>query len=349
MEKNRNQRLDLYRCIAVYGIVFIHIMFPGNFGVSINCVARFGVALFFLSAGYFSFDKAAPALLRRMWHTVGLLILACIPPAGIDLLQFVRSGGSILGFIRGVVTLANIKQLLTIQVLPFVYAGPLWFLASLIVCYLVWWLLTLVFQGKRLPYPLLAAAAAAALAVHFWLGEGHFFRGLPSPYYLYLRNAWLFGLPFFALGAWMHSREDRLRAAARPWAVYGLLALGALLALWERWITDFFDLNLGIILMALSAMTASICWPELKHQNPLARLLVRGGTITFSVYVLHLPMMFVVDVIAGRLSFLSWLCLPWLRPLSVAAATTVLALVLLYLRRAGSVLFLNKKKNQKEF
>ena len=49
-----NDKLDLWKCVAIYSVIFIHILLPGQIGVAVNCLARFAVPLFFLSAGFFS-------------------------------------------------------------------------------------------------------------------------------------------------------------------------------------------------------------------------------------------------------------------------------------------------------
>ena len=82
----RNQRLDLFRCIAVYSVIFLHVPFPGRIGVAINCLARFAVPLFFLSAGYFSWGKPAEVLLRRAKHCLGLLVLAVLAACVVSML-----------------------------------------------------------------------------------------------------------------------------------------------------------------------------------------------------------------------------------------------------------------------
>ena len=44
-----NDKLDLWKCVAIYSVIFIHILLPGQIGVAVNCLARFAVPLFFLS------------------------------------------------------------------------------------------------------------------------------------------------------------------------------------------------------------------------------------------------------------------------------------------------------------
>lgn len=59
-----NDKLDLWKCVAIYSVIFIHILLPGQIGVAVNCLARFAVPLFFLSAGFFSW-RSPPRVLAR--------------------------------------------------------------------------------------------------------------------------------------------------------------------------------------------------------------------------------------------------------------------------------------------
>lgn len=60
-----NDKLDLWKCVAIYSVIFIHILLPGQIGVAVNCLARFAVPLFFLSAGFFSWRSPPRVLARR--------------------------------------------------------------------------------------------------------------------------------------------------------------------------------------------------------------------------------------------------------------------------------------------
>jgi len=48
---SRNNCLNILKCIACIGVVFIHIAFPGIFGRVIQVFAAFAVPLFLMIAG----------------------------------------------------------------------------------------------------------------------------------------------------------------------------------------------------------------------------------------------------------------------------------------------------------
>ena len=55
MGKEKNMTLELIKLFAAYMVVFIHVMFQGEFGVLVDALARFAVPLFFWVSGFFSY------------------------------------------------------------------------------------------------------------------------------------------------------------------------------------------------------------------------------------------------------------------------------------------------------
>ena len=55
MGKEKNMTLELIKLFAAYMVVFIHVMFQGEFGVLVDALARFAGPLFFWVSGFFSY------------------------------------------------------------------------------------------------------------------------------------------------------------------------------------------------------------------------------------------------------------------------------------------------------
>lgn len=246
-----NDKLDLWKCVAIYSVIFIHILLPGQIGVAVNCLARFAVPLFFLSAGFFSWRSPPRVLARRTVRTAGLLLFACLALLSLGCAMARHGGASMGAYLLGRFTWANAASLVLWQLFPLPYSWPLWFLAALLMIYLMWWGLTALLRG-RLPHRLLAVLALGLLAVHLVLGEGRSLQGLAVDS-VRIRNVWLDGLPFFLLGTWMGSQRERIEALRPGWLWLGAAA-GSLLALWERNRTEFLDLHVGTVLAAVCVM-----------------------------------------------------------------------------------------------
>ena len=254
-----NDKLDLWKCVAIYSVIFIHILLPGQIGVAVNCLARFAVPLFFLSAGFFSWRSPPRVLARRTVRTAGLLLFACLALLGLGCAMARHGGASMGAYLLGRFTWANAASLVLWQLFPLPYSWPLWFLAALLMIYLMWWGLTALLRG-RLPHRLLAVLALGLLAVHLVLGEGRSLQGLAVDS-VRIRNVWLDGLPFFLLGTWMGSQRERIEALRPGWLWLGAAA-GSLLALWERSRTEFLDLHVGTVLAAVCVGLALAACPR---------------------------------------------------------------------------------------
>ena len=51
----RNKSLDAGKAMAAFGVVFIHVSFPGQTGQIIKALARSAVPFFFMVSGYFCY------------------------------------------------------------------------------------------------------------------------------------------------------------------------------------------------------------------------------------------------------------------------------------------------------
>lgn len=262
-----NDKLDLWKCVAIYSVIFIHILLPGQIGVAVNCLARFAVPLFFLSAGFFSW-RSPPRCAGPAGRSAPPA--CCSSPASpcwVLGAPWPDTGGASMGaYLLGRFTWANAASLVLWQLFPLPYSWPLWFLAALLMIYLMWWGLTALLRG-RLPHRLLAVLALGLLAVHLVLGEGRSLQGLAVDS-VRIRNVWLDGLPFFLLGTWMGSQRERIEALRPGWLWLGAAA-GSLLALWERSRTEFLDLHVGTVLAAVCVMAACVAGPAVK--SPVLR------------------------------------------------------------------------------
>lgn len=319
-----NAKLDLWKCVAIYSVIFIHILLPGQIGVAVNCLARFAVPLFFLSAGFFSWRSPPRVLARRTVRTAGLLLFACLALLGLGCAMARHGGASMGAYLLGRFTWANAASLVLWQLFPLPYSWPLWFLAALLMIYLMWWGLTALLRG-RLPHRLLAVLALGLLAVHLVLGEGRSLQGLAVDS-VRIRNVWLDGLPFFLLGTWMGSQRERIEALRPGWLWLGGAA-GSLLALWERSRTEFLDLHVGTVLAAVCVMAACVAGPAVKSPV-LRRTACRcGRELTFYIFAFHVPIYGVMKEWSDTVPGFAWAMeRSWLLPFLVAVLSTLLAI-----------------------
>lgn len=62
----RNEALNFLKGIACMGVVFIHIKFPGNTVEIISKIFQFATPIFYMIAGYFSFNCNEATIKRKL-------------------------------------------------------------------------------------------------------------------------------------------------------------------------------------------------------------------------------------------------------------------------------------------
>lgn len=288
----RNQRIDLFKCIAIYCVVFLHIK-TGRLDWAVTALTRFAVPYFFLVAGYFAYGQTEQKLLRRARHSlvlwaegVGLVFVLCA--------AMVRRNPewSVWVYLQQQFTPRAWAELLTMQLVPFPHSYHLWFIGAMPLLYGIWWAVTRLCRraGRRIPAGALAAAGICLLGVHLLLGEGAALLGRDSVPAQYLRNAWMDGLPFFLLGVGMHEKEAEITSRLSKGPILAGLLLSGGAALAEQYLAGMQELFAGSILFALLLLAAGMKWGTVR-QNPAARwMCFCGSSLTFYIYMLHVPM-----------------------------------------------------------
>ncbi len=283
----RNQRMDLFKCIAIYSVVLLHIK-TGVLDGQTAALTRFAVPYFFLVAGYFSYGQGEKKLLERARRSLLLWAASAGLVAALCAGTVWRAGWSFLIYLQQQFTPRAWLELAVFQILPFPYGYHLWFIGAMPLLYLIWWAVTRLWP--EIPYRALAGAAVLLLGMNLFLGEGLALLGRGSVPVRYLRNAWLDGLPFFLLGAWMHSDQEWMVSRVTHTMIWGglLLSGGAVLA--GQSLAGDLDLFSGSVLFALLLMAAALKWPGVR-QGPAGRLMCRcGSSLTFLIYMIHVPL-----------------------------------------------------------
>ena len=73
---DRNNCLNILKCIACIGVVFIHVPFPGILGTIVKYISTFAVPLFFMIAGYYSYGCTVDKIRKRFIKIVKILFFA---------------------------------------------------------------------------------------------------------------------------------------------------------------------------------------------------------------------------------------------------------------------------------
>lgn len=334
----RNQRMDLYKGLAIYCVIAVHVLFPGTFGMAVRVFARFAVPFFFLTAGYFNLGATPGDLRRRAVRTGIQLILACIPYLLLGVILTIMKGEALLTWLRSVFSLGNLRDFLFYHTIPLPYAWQLWFLGALTMVYLFWWAVaTLCAYLKRaMPYDGMAVLAVCLLVLHLGLGEGMTLMGRTLDNRI-LRNAMLDGLPFFALGSWAAWRRWNIKALPVRW--HWLIVLGIVMSFGEAFFVGRQELYVGTVVMLAGLMGRCIRYRRVPGGAVNLFLQLCGEVLTLPIFVVHL----LVIALFREMPVLAPVQrMGWVLPIIVAVISTIFALLWLI----GKAAVLERKKQK---
>lgn len=88
----RNECLNLLKCAACFGVVFIHVPFPGYLGDVIKSISLFAVPLFYMIAGYYSYGCDHVKIKRRFIKICKIFVFGYVLHFAFYLLMAVSEG-----------------------------------------------------------------------------------------------------------------------------------------------------------------------------------------------------------------------------------------------------------------
>lgn len=131
----RNNCLNLLKFVACFGVVFIHVPFPGIFGEIIKYLSGFSVPLFFMISGYYSYDCNYKRIKNKLIRILKILLFAYILYLFYNIIVSIKNND----FPAWLIRYYNFHNI----ILSFIFctiwwAIPLWYLIAMTEVYLVW-------------------------------------------------------------------------------------------------------------------------------------------------------------------------------------------------------------------
>lgn len=330
MSAKRNATLELFKLIAAYMVVFIHVSFEGGFGVVVDSLARFAVPLFFLISGFFSYGITAPKIKKRIKNIAILIVFSSLLYTAVNLLllSVENDFGSVAEYFGQYLDIKIWLKLLAFNIPP--SSLHLWYLFAALYVYLIF----LFVKAVRFRDETVFTVSVLLLILHLLAGEGLSAIGFKVPT-LVVRNFAVMGLPFFGLGLMAKKYESRLRAVPNKTAV-ALALLGSAESVASYCFSGKKELYVGTLPVLLLLAVLFVKYSDAAYPRFVSAL---SGCSTY-IYVFHIMTarlieaaypFFGVDPDASAL-------LSILHPLIVCAATTLLSLLTL-----GTIRSLRKK------
>ena len=274
--KQRNVKFDALKGLACVLIVFIHRPFPGLIGDIISGIARSGVAVFFISSGFYTYYENDNIILQQLPHKISHVKRILIGALLFYLIweSFIRWYGS--GFasmynwiMTHVIDVKTWYKVLVWDYDPF--AGHLWFLFALLRCYLLFYIMV---KSKLLRYAKICSAVCmiGVLVLQKICAD-----------MLYYRNGWLYGLGFFLMGYLLAENKEKMLKTENGcfW-----IAVGVIVTIIECFISKKQQMYIGTIITAVNSFAITCKNPSVKNQV-VSFFALLGEKYSMLIYIVH--------------------------------------------------------------
>lgn len=297
--KEKNNCLNFMKGIACILIVYLHMGFPEPVGSVISVISKMSVQLFFMISGYFAWygsnDMGLKKIPAKVKHTITMigwavafstLYYLVVTSIKIGPYEAICDWISVIG-LKGIFKLAVLTATSHIP-----GWGVLWFLFSLLYCYIVY-AVVLKLKWTRLAHIMIIPILLFHLCVrYFFVLRGVSFGSV------YFQNWLLNGIPFFFLGNWLHAHHDAVVSRFSNCKLLIACFIGIIMANIEAQVVGYMSFYFGTILQVVSLFIFALRNPEKKICGWIAKI---GEKDCFFVYIAHPIVGGLVGMLCGSL------------------------------------------------
>ena len=329
-QSTRNMVMECTKLVASFFVLFIHVSFPGQFGHLVNCIATMAVPMFFMISGYFNYGASCAAIRRRTLHIAKLLLGGTLLYILWSCVSTELAGGSTIAYLRAALILdpIEITNWIILHIHP--YAGHLWYLNAILLCYLCFWAYSKFFEGKIMDYRPFYFLCLILLVLFLLYGVILPADGSSSG--MNIRNGWLFGLPMFGIGLFFREYQEQIFAQYSLTAKKLLVIFfaGIAFGIFQWSTTGIGMIPFGMFLAVIALMLLMISHPIIPVKSKAAETIILSfGPISTWIYISHLMFgMLYGQLLQEPLAARFGTAEPWLQPV-----------VVLVLSLIGAVLF----------
>lgn len=319
----RNWFIDNLKGISCILVVFLHCQFPGMFGKIMEALSRIAVPFFFASAGFFAAKASQVQLFKRIKSVCKMIVIAAIFYIPYSCYYEIYMGyvDTFKEYFYKYFNLIGVAELLLLNNSQGI-AYHLWFLFALLYCYLIF-----AFLKNRnksiviISFILLAIGYFSRIII---LALNRFDVFSISTSVIYCRNWLLLGLPCFLLGTYSYVNTRRMDASKAVPMIIG----GMILCILERFVIyntfrGGLEIYIGTILQLVGILKIAKQY-EMKSVNILQ---VLGEKYSSLIYLMHVGVIYFVDILAKRYKILFEGSIGYLKPLVVLEVTLLLCYI----------------------
>lgn len=290
MKTKRNSFINVLKGIISFMVVLGHRGLPGDFGIIADAMGRFAVPIFLMIAGYFIWNDEKEVVKKKTKNQMSKILKLMIWANIIYLIWGGIStklyGDNVKLWLIDLFSSVNILKFLILNVSK---AGiHLWFIGALFYCYVI-----LYFMNKRNMYQVLYCSIPILLTCNLIMSELIPSQGILLPLSL-TRNFLLFGLPYFALGNFIHKYQEKLLNMFSNKICMIAIVSSCILSSLERLFIARSDMYVGSIISAFFLFVLAVKNPDFGANSIIERI---GIYYSLPVYIFHMIPLNIVSII----------------------------------------------------
>lgn len=322
----RKQLLDILKFIASLFIVLIHVPLPGITGAVLSGVARFGVPLFFMVSGYFSYkvieNRDYNKIKKRIIHLVKIFILSFLCYAvGYIVLNHSLYNDEWFALLK------DVSTYLKIVLFNFPFASEfihLWFILALIYVYVI---LIFVLKLRLERFIKYTPVIIIITAFFFNVVLGRLAVEVTP---LLGRNFLMMGLPLFSIGYLVKKYGNDIKKPKQ--LIIVSLISGIVIFVFEfKFLSTNSEVYLGMVLAAFSLFSASIYFD--KSSLNKIKLIGYFGDISLYVYILHNLVNRIIYSVVKDSEIQTGSTFDYIRPFLVMLISVALSVIIVFLKK----------------
>lgn len=305
----RNECLNLLKCAACFGVVFIHVPFPGYLGDVIKSLSLFAFPLFYMIAGYYSYGCDYEKIKRRFIKICKIFVFGYVLHFAFYLLMAVSEGTTREWFSENF----GLKSIVLFFVFCIVkFSVPLWYLIAMAETYLFWMIVTK--TGKqdkavRFTYVLLLAGAVLTTVL--------LSKEINNYSYIFIFRA----LPWFMLGYLFKSKYEA--------ALKGMSNVFILIPVIIGWListsSNILDLPVkyhyvGVLVTAPAIFLIGIKNSGISIPKSISYI---GDKLSLFIYIIHLPVSLILIFVESHMGINDDSVILYIHPLLTLVVTII--------------------------
>lgn len=309
--------LNFIKGIACIGVVFIHVGFPGKFGLIIAKLCQFAVPIFAMTAGFYALNSTEETVQRRLFKIVRIFVFALIWFIAYAVLSHWLDG-NLMEWIKDELSVVNFVKFIVFTKLDF--AIPLWYLIGMIETYIVWW-----FVVKHKREDIFLKFMPIMFLLQFALTTFCETKGMPWSLKM---NFVTRVFSWFLLGYYLHKNQDIVLNMVRKMHLIIAALIGILISLSHLVFRIRIDFScVGVFILSMSLFIIAMKYKDVSISSGVEYL---GNYLSLNVYIFHSIIAGIFIIIANRLlgidTATGWF--PWVNPLLTVFVSIMVAYII---------------------